>query len=340
MTSEDSKRLDDAEFETFLHGHGELARQLQGLPQPAPSATLDAAILAQAETLLKTETSLRQAANDALSGKSGKPSKPRFLMRWPTQLGMAACMVLAVLATLRWQTEPATQSYDTAPQAEPAPPPPAPAAAAATSVESVGAVEKKTQATPDLARPKAAARSAPPVAKAAPEAKPPAQDTQTAPAPAPAPAPAAARENYAVSPSQLASPENFPSRVRAIIVPQAPAAAKPPSAIAEPAATYSPAPAPIVAPPAYSPAPAPAPVIASGATATAAPTEPESAPIATLSGKTESPARAAAWLSAIDEMLKAGLHQDALEEWDKFKRDYPDYPVPEKLRAQIRSLQK
>ncbi|AMP05635.1 hypothetical protein [Collimonas pratensis] len=158
MMSEDSKRLDDAEFEAFLQGHGELARQLQGLPQPSPSAALDAAILAQAETLLKTATPLPQAANDALSGKAGKPAKPRFLMRWSTQLGMAACMVLAVLATLRWQTEPATQSYDTAPPAEPAPPPPA--SAAAPSEKSLEPVEKKAQAKPELVRPKAITRSA------------------------------------------------------------------------------------------------------------------------------------------------------------------------------------
>lgn len=344
MTSEDSKRLDDAEFGAFLQGHGELARQLQGLPQPSPSAALDAAILAQAEALLKTETPLQQAANDALSGRPGKPAKPRFLMRWSTQLGMAACMVLAVLATLRWQTEPVTQSYDAAPPVEPAPPPPAPvpAAAPAPSEKSVEPVEKKAQAKPELVRPKAIARSAPPVAKAAAEAKEPAQaqDTQAAPAPTPAPAPFASRENYAVSPPQLASPEHVPSRARAIVVPQAPAAANPPSAIAEPAAMYSPAPVPIVPPPVYSLVPAPAPVVASGATATAAPTESASAPIATLQGKPESPARAEAWLSAIDEMLKAGLRQDALEEWEKFKRAYPNYPVPEKLRAQIRLLQK
>ena len=345
MTSEDSKRLDDAEFEAFLQGHGELARQLQGLPQPAPSAALDAAILAQAETLLKTETPMPQAANDALSGKPAKPAKPQFLMRWSTQLGMAACMVLAVLATLRWQTEPVTQSYDTTPQAEPAPPPPAPAAATAPSVKSVepvGPVEKKVQEKPESARAKAAARSTPPVAKAAPEAKSPAQaqDAQAAPVPTPAPAPFVARENYAASPAPLASPEALPSRAKAIIAPRASVAANPPSVAAEPAVTYSPAPAPMVAPPAPTYSPAPAPVVASGAVATAPPTEAESAPAAALAGKPESPARAEAWLSAIDEMLKAGLRQDALEEWEKFRHAYPDYPVPEKLRAQIRQLQK
>jgi len=310
MTSEDSKRLDDAELEAFLQGHGELARQLQELPQPSPSAALDAAILAQAETLLKTASPVQRAANDALSGKPAKPAKPRFLMRWSTQLGMAACMVLAVLATLRWQTEPAPQPYDTAPQAEPAPPPPA-----AAPVESVVSVEKKAQEKPELARPKAAGHGTPPVAKVAPEAKSslpvPAQAQDAQAASATAPAPALGRENYAVSPSQLASPETVPSRARAIIAPPAP--------------TYS---------------PAPAPVIASGATATAAPTESEPAPVGALQGKPESPARAEAWLSVIDEMLKAGLHQDALEEWEKFKQAYPDYPVPEKLHAQIKLLQK
>ncbi|WP_442781724.1 hypothetical protein [Collimonas fungivorans] len=331
MTSEDSKRLDDAEFEAFLQGHGELARQLQGLPQPSPSAGLDAAILAQAETLLKTATPVQQAANDALSGKPGQPAKPRFLMRWPTQLGMAACMVLAVLATLRWQTEPATQSYDTMPQAEPAPSSPAPAAATTPSVKPAEPVEKKAQAKPELARQKVAASSTPPAAKATPEAKSLAQARDTQAPPAPAPAPIAGSENYAVSPAQLASPENLPSRARVIIAPRASLAANPPSAIVDPAAAYSPAPTPIVAPP-------PAPVIASGAAATAA--ESESTPAAALPGKPESPVRAEAWLSVIDEMLKAGLRQDALEEWEKFRHAYPDYPVQEKLRAQIRLLQK
>jgi len=66
----------------------------------------------------------------------------------------------------------------------------------------------------------------------------------------------------------------------------------------------------------------------------------ELAPVVAPPGKAESTPRAEAWLSAIDEMLKAGLRQDALEEWEKFKRAYPDYPVPEKLSAQIRLLKK
>lgn len=346
MTSEDSNRLDDAEFEAFLQGEGELARQLQRLPQPSPSAALDAAILAQAEALAKAEAPVQQAANDASSGKIAKPSQPRFLMRWSTQLAMAACMVLAVLVTLRWQTEPAVQAYDAtpqaAPQAEPAVQPAAPIAAPAASVE------MEPQAKPELPRPKAAGHKAPPVTKSTPEAKSPApmnmQDMQVAsaytPAPIPAPPPAPARQNYAGSPSQPASPENSASRVRAIIMPPAPVAAAPAPVAPAPESYYSPPPAPIVAAPAPVYSPAPAPALASGAVATALPTQSELAPVVASSRKTEATPRAEAWLSAIDEMLKAGLRQDALDEWEKFKRAYPDYPVPEKLRAQIRQLQK
>lgn len=340
MTSEDSNRLDDAEFEAFLQGEGELARQLQGLPQPSPSAALDAAILAQAEALAKAEAPAPQAANDALSGKAAKPGQRRFLMRWSTQLAMAACMVLAVLATLRWQTEPAVQAYDAAPQAEPAVQPAAPIAAPAASVE------MEPQAKPELPRPKAAGHKAPPVTTSMPEAKSPApmnmQDMQAASAPAatPAPPPALSRKNYAGSPSQPASPENSASRARASIVPPAPVAAAPAPVVPAPESNYSPPPAPIVAAPAPTYSPAPAPALASGTAATALPTQSELAPVVASSGKAEATPRAEAWLSTIDEMLKAGLRQDALEEWEKFKHAYPDYPVAEKLRAQIKLLQK
>ncbi|PFH11920.1 hypothetical protein BCF11_4387 [Collimonas sp. PA-H2] len=343
MTSEDSNRLDDAEFEAFLQGEGELARQLQGLPQPSPSAALDAAILAQADALAKAEAPVQQAANDALSGKAAKPGKPHFLIRWSTQLAMAACTVLAVLVTLRWQAEPAVQAYDAAPQAEPAAQPAAPIAAPPPA-----AVEMEPQAKPELPRPKAASHKAPSPTTTTAEAKSSVpvniQDMQAtsayAPAPTPAPPPAPTRQNYAGSPSQPASPENSASRVRAIIMPAAPVAAVPAPVVPAPESNYSPPPAPAVAAPAPVYSPAPAPALASGAVATTLPTQSELAPVVASSGKSESPARAEAWLSAIDEMLKAGLRQDALEEWEKFKRAYPDYPVPEKLRTQIRLLQK
>lgn len=42
----------------------------------------------------------------------------------------------------------------------------------------------------------------------------------------------------------------------------------------------------------------------------------------------------------IEELLKADLRQDALAEWEKFRKAYPQYPVPEKLEARIKALQK
>ena len=48
----------------------------------------------------------------------------------------------------------------------------------------------------------------------------------------------------------------------------------------------------------------------------------------------------AAWLAAIDELLKAGLRRDTLEEWDKFRAAYPDYPVPAETTDKISALRK
>ena len=47
-----------------------------------------------------------------------------------------------------------------------------------------------------------------------------------------------------------------------------------------------------------------------------------------------------AWLAAIDELLKAGLRRDTLDEWDKFRAAYPDYPVPAETSDKINALRK
>jgi hypothetical protein len=46
------------------------------------------------------------------------------------------------------------------------------------------------------------------------------------------------------------------------------------------------------------------------------------------------------WLAAIEEMIKAGLQRDALEEWDKFRAAWPDYPVAPETREKINALRK
>lgn len=50
--------------------------------------------------------------------------------------------------------------------------------------------------------------------------------------------------------------------------------------------------------------------------------------------------KAKAWLTLIDEMIKADLRQDALIEWEKFHKAYPHYKVPGNLLAQIKALKK
>lgn len=46
------------------------------------------------------------------------------------------------------------------------------------------------------------------------------------------------------------------------------------------------------------------------------------------------------WLAAIDELFKAGLRRDTLEEWDKFRAAYPEYPVPAETIDKINALRK
>ncbi|MFZ6720192.1 hypothetical protein [Undibacterium sp. Ji49W] len=136
MTSRDTDINDidpmqDAEFEEFLQGKGALADLLHELPQEAPSATLDAAILADAEAALvpnlrlaASEVPMIQAAilapqptlpvqpllsslaaaNDVQNPDASSPSslsspssqKPSFLWRWKLPLGLAASVLLAV----------------------------------------------------------------------------------------------------------------------------------------------------------------------------------------------------------------------------------------------------
>ncbi len=48
--------------------------------------------------------------------------------------------------------------------------------------------------------------------------------------------------------------------------------------------------------------------------------------------------KAKAWLTLMDELIKADMEQNALEEWEKFHKAYSDYFVPEKLDAKIKAL--
>lgn len=137
MTSKGKDQFDD-EFDAFLHRRDVLSWHLQSLPQPEPSAELDAAILARAEAELA-----RSAANDpAMPGTTGR-ALPAFLKRWYTPLAVAASVLFAFLLLMRWQAQPenpaplvVAQAPQSAAPAADAPPEPPSAAISPTAQSS------------------------------------------------------------------------------------------------------------------------------------------------------------------------------------------------------------
>lgn len=51
-------------------------------------------------------------------------------------------------------------------------------------------------------------------------------------------------------------------------------------------------------------------------------------------------AQAKSWLSLIEELLKAEMQQEALDEWLKFRKAYPYYPVKAVLQEKMQAMQK
>lgn len=79
------------------HHDEELNALLAALPQPSPSAELDAAILADAEQALATPLAKPLAANDSANGVLRTlPAKKStdYLARWRIPLGLAAAVLL------------------------------------------------------------------------------------------------------------------------------------------------------------------------------------------------------------------------------------------------------
>jgi len=88
---------EDAEFEDFLKGEGDLARQLHDLPQPQPPEALSAAILARAAADMRGAGA--ESANDALHDAApATPPARHYLRRARVPLGLAASAVFALFA--------------------------------------------------------------------------------------------------------------------------------------------------------------------------------------------------------------------------------------------------
>ncbi|MQA18532.1 hypothetical protein [Rugamonas rivuli] len=201
---------EDAAFEDFLKGEGDLARQLQGLPQPSVPEALSAAILARAAADLGGGARAGESANDALHGGAQASSPARhFLRRARVPLGIAASVVLALFvvrglmpqafapevrqdSVVQESAPPAAKMAEVAPNrdvaettiaiaepaAVPAPPPPPPRLSVAS-------------AAVRAAKPAASMPQYPPLAQSAPMAdiaSAPSLAMRSAPPPAPAPA--------------------------------------------------------------------------------------------------------------------------------------------------------
>ncbi|CAN5767500.1 hypothetical protein BH11PSE12_BH11PSE12_34050 [soil metagenome] len=334
MTIKTKDQIEDDEFDAFLKGQGELAQQLQALPRSVPSAALDAAILAQvtanlARNGVQQKNAAPVAANDAsIPGGAGN-SRPSFLSRWRSPVGMAASLVIGLFIMLQWQQQnllpvivaqapqaspssststpviqiPQVAVSDAAKMSEPIPAPTTLGAAAVPQAKTAA----PAAATKPLSSPEKEA--APTMLAATPQA-------DTAPGSS-----VALRKSDAGPATQIAQADI--SEFRAKSAPASVVAAAPPAVVPS---------APAVAAAAPAMASAAGGISAEQKTAVAA-SNAVPAPIVDV-------AKAKAWLGLIEEMLKADLRQDALAEWEKFRKAYPTYPAPEKLEARIKALKK
>jgi hypothetical protein len=337
MTTQKHDQSEEQAFEDFLQGRGELVKQLKALSQLTPSAALDAAILASAKAAVaQAERSKETAANDPVA-----PRKPGFLSRYRMPLAMAASLMIAVLVAVQWYAQsdnPASIQVAQAPSAEPASPPAASQpqlAQADTKAKDVSesASRNSSDAPPSLT---AAAKPSNSIAKAKAMADEKKAETlsgkqaeTTAVAANESLKPSADQPNAA--PAQLAQADTALQTRSQSSATQALRAAPPVVTAFVPAPAAPPAPAPAMANPSRE-----------LAKMAAAPPPPEAGATASSGNvKTDGQEKQKAWIARIEEMIKAGSRNEAVAEWEKFEKAYPNYAAysaPEKLKAQIKAL--
>ncbi|MES2102554.1 MAG: hypothetical protein V4634_00935 [Pseudomonadota bacterium] len=358
MSSKENHHSDEAEFEEFLQGRGELARHLQALPQDTPSPALDAAIFAKVEAALKSGAPAPVlAANDAdIPEAAGKPAaalvsgNPSFRQRWWRGAPFATAASVAIVGFLGLQWRHQLELDSPAPVYTPAPAVQAPPVSAAP--------QNEPQAVPPAQAP-AESSARPPVAMSPPPApmaeksrakavsRPaPAQDTVSAPAtPSPVFAGKLAEKDIAAAKLEQAASGYAPAEVwqgkkmeikegRVAQVPSGTAS------LAAPAPLPALRSAPIDAAPTATEAASGYARQAGAADARLVAPYASNQPSAPSVLSEKQAAEAKERLDLIEELLKAGLRRDALAEWDKFRKAYPAYPVPDSVTEKIRGLQK
>ena len=303
--------VDDAALDAFLNGEDDLSASLQAMGQAAPSAELDAAIMAQAAALMADEQgrdaarlARPAAANDPLPSTTSSWPPAQLGLRWRVPAGIAAVLIAGVLARQSWESSTEIDRVVREPAREAAsdmsapPPPQQPLQEAAQP--KIALPPAKAESRPRRAAPKApaaqASAPAPVMEDAAPPLPPPpppalSYSAGAARAPARVLPPAPAPEPITVA-AGVAAPKQEASRAVQVVARRSRIDVQ---------------------------TPAPAPTANAAAAASQDP---------------------AAWLAAIDELLRAGLRRDSIEEWDKFRAAYPDYPVPAATAEKIDALKK
>jgi hypothetical protein len=315
MTTQKHDQPEEEAFDDFLQGRGELVKQLKALSQLTPSAALDAAILASAKAAVaQAERSKQAAANDPVS-----PRKPGFLSRFRMPLALAASLMVAVLVTVQWHAQSEYQlplQVAQAPTAE---------SAAAPAVEAPQPAQAdtnaKTVSEPTNNNVADAGQSKPAISATASKALASEKKVETQVAANGTSKSTVERGNAA--PAQLAQTDAAQMKYKS-------------AAIQEQRVT--PAPVPPTALAAAAPPPIATTLARESARATAGPAPAAVAPLAESLAKTDSQEKQKAWLVRIEELIKTDSRKDALVEWEKFEKAYPGYPVPEKLREQIKTL--
>lgn len=348
--------IDNAEFDAFLRGEDDLSRGLKSLTHPSPSAELDRSVLAAIESALAEENgSKRNAANDEPEPSRGKRGAPQFIFNRYTAIGMAAGVLLAVI--VQWQMN-AGRSVPMMAAAEKA-------AHSDMQKKTAPSTQKKPAELPLIAKADLPAASMPKAAGRGMTVSPP------APAPArilapPVIAPAeVAPIEVARTPAALQQSLNQRTRApeHADVIAAEDVGKMPDKNVADSLQrisriTMTTPVAPTA--PFVPPARAPDANASNAGKATASMPAPEEAQPAaenTIAATSAMPAAARlssvaaepfvnyrenpkAWLDLVQKKLDARLEQEALDEWDRFRKAYPDYVVPDDLTEKIGAVQK
>lgn len=351
---------DDAEFEVFLKGEGDLARALQGVPQPSPSAALDAAILGRIRTSMEQQQGA--AANDPGEGLPAPRLARGLGMRWRVPAGIAASALVGLFAMQAYQSnvsgdlvsapaqERAADAILSRESAQPpaAPPPEVVNAVEPEAVADAVATPRASEPVAAVAKPRAESGRAAAAPRHEAPAKPAAIPSPIEPAapvlaapPPPAPAPAPVVIEAADKEAAFKAATEQQSRLYDEERRRTESKALERNFRFTPPAAPAPAPAAEASPPVSSQAQA-----TNAAGASAAPilarervekvTVTGSSIKRTMSATPATPQLT--WIERIEGHLRDGKDAEALREWTRFRETYPDYRVPAELEEKMKAL--